>query len=301
MPSFSHPYLDLKRMEMLRRVRLKPRGVAEGSLAGPHRSNYRGTAVEFADFRDYVHGDDIRLLDWKLHARTDKYYIRLYEAERNLLGYLVCDTSGSMGFAGAVTRTQSKLEYAGRLAAAIAYLVIDGGDQAGLSLARTEVDDHLPPRAGFQHLARMVRRLGETEAAGGTDLGACLRGVYRRIRQRGVLIVLSDFLDDSEGLWQGIDLFRQSQFDVMLFHIVHPEEIELPDVPTARFLPCEGEGGAFTVEPDVLRDLYRRRFAQHLNGVEGAARKRGCDWFLARTDTDPYLLLKQSFLARQVV
>src|SRR5262249_57141546 len=109
MASFSHRYLDLAAMEALRHVRLTPRGAAEGTFSGPHKSHYRGTAVEFADHREYTPGDDIRLVDWKVFARTDRHYVRLYDAERNLLTYLVVDKSASMDFLGAVARTTSKL------------------------------------------------------------------------------------------------------------------------------------------------------------------------------------------------
>src|SRR4026209_2647824 len=104
-------------MEALRHVRLRPRGASEGTFAGPHKSHYRGTAVEFADYRAYTPGDDIRLVDWKVFARSDRHYVRLYDAERNLLTYLMVDRSGSMDFAGAVQQTPSKLAYAARLAA----------------------------------------------------------------------------------------------------------------------------------------------------------------------------------------
>src|SRR5512136_414765 len=122
MPTLQHRYLDLASMEALRHVRLRPRGEAEGTFAGPHKSHFRGTAVEFADYREYAPGDDIRLVDWKVFARTDRHYVRLYDAERNLLTYLVVDKSGSMEFAGTVWNTVSKLEYASRLAAALGYL-----------------------------------------------------------------------------------------------------------------------------------------------------------------------------------
>src|SRR5437870_1144432 len=117
--ALSHRYLDLAAMEALRHVRLSPRGAAEGTFAGPHKSHYRGTAVEFADYREYSPGDDIRLVDWKVFARTDRHYVRLYDAERNLLTYLVVDKSASMDFDGALEKTPSKLEYAARLAAAL--------------------------------------------------------------------------------------------------------------------------------------------------------------------------------------
>lgn len=294
-----HPYLDLARMEALRRVRLRPRGTAEGTLAGPHRSNYRGTAVEFADYREYVDGDDIRLVDWKVYARTDRYYVRLYEAERNLLCYLVLDTSGSMGYAGEVVSTDTKLGYACRIAAALGYLVVREGDEVGVSLADREVHDHVAPRASWPHLAVILDRLTGARAEGQTDLGACLEQVYARIVRRGVLVVLSDFLDTSPDLWRSIDLFRRSFFDVMLFHVVHPEELELPAVPMARFVETEGEGGEFRAEPDVVRSLYRERFGAFLRQVQGNARARGCDWYLARTDVDPYSFLQACFLERE--
>src|SRR5437899_5167294 len=127
MGALVHPYLDLAGMEALRHVRLRPRGEAEGTFAGPHKSHFRGTAVEFADYREYTPGDDIRLVDWKVFARTDRHYVRLFDAERNLLTYLVVDNSGSMDFSGAVKNTPRKFEYAARLAAALGYLVVREG------------------------------------------------------------------------------------------------------------------------------------------------------------------------------
>src|SRR3974377_995195 len=174
MPGVSHPYLDLAGMEALRHVRLRPRGQAEGTVAGPHKSHFRGTAVEFADYREYVAGDDIRLVDWKVFARTDRHYVRLYDAERNLLTYLVVDKSGSMEFAGEVHRTTSKLEHAARLAAALGYLVVGEGDEVGVALPDTTLHAHLPPSASWAHLNRLLDSLGRARPEGRTDLGACL-------------------------------------------------------------------------------------------------------------------------------
>jgi len=297
---FSHPFLDLSRMEALRRVRLRPRGAAEGTFAGPHPSHYRGSAVEFADYRDYVEGDDIRLVDWKVFARSDRYCIRLYETERNLLTYLVLDTSGSMAFDGAERRTDGKLDYAKRLAAALGYLVVREGDEVALSLADARLHEHLPARGSWAHLGMLLEKLAQAHAEGATDLGACLEQVYRRVSRRGVLIVLSDFLYPTPGWWTSLDLFRRSRFDVMLFHVVHPEELELPDVPTARFLDPEG-AGRFTAEPEVVREAYRERFKTFLREVEGGCRARHCDWYLARTDEDPYVFLERCFRSREYV
>jgi uncharacterized protein (DUF58 family) len=297
--ALSHPFLNLAAMESLRHVRLRPRGAAEGTFAGPHKSPYRGTAVEFADYRAYTPGDDIRLVDWKVFARSDRHYVRLYDAERNLLTYLVVDKSGSMEYTGAEIRTASKLEHASRLAAALAYLVTREGDEVGLSLADASVHTHLAPSASWPHLGRVLDALGGASANGGTDLGACLDQVFARIHRRGVLVVLSDLLDLTPRFWTAIDLFRRSRFDVMLFQVAHPEELHLPAVTAARFLETEGGGGQFNAEPEVLRARYRRRFDAFLDEVSGQARARGCDWYLARTSEDPYGFLRRCFLERE--
>jgi uncharacterized protein (DUF58 family) len=299
MATLSHPYLDLAGMEALRHVRLRPRGAAEGTFAGPHKSPYRGTAVEFADYREYSPGDDIRLVDWKVFARTDRHYVRLYDAERNLLTYLVVDKSGSMDFAGAVQTTPRKLEYASRLAAALGYLVVREGDEVGLSLADAGLHNHLPPSASWAQLDRILDSLGRAQADGQTDLGACLEQVFTRIRRRGVLVVFSDFLDATPRFWKSIDLFRRSRFDVILFHIAHPEEVELPALAAARFLETEGGRGYFNAEPDTVRALYRRRFDAFLSEIKAGCQARGCDWYLAKTSDDPYSFLRNCFLMRE--
>ncbi len=294
-----HRYLDLAGMEALRHVRLRPRGEAEGTFAGPHRSHFRGTAVEFADYREYAPGDDIRLVDWKVFARMDRHYVRLYDAERNLLSYLVVDKSGSMGFSGALRHTVSKLEYASRLAAALGYLVVREGDEVGLSLADTALHSHLPPSASWAHLNRMLDSLSRAQSEGQTDLGTCLEQVFARIKRRGVLVIFSDFLDTSLSFWKRIDLFRRSRFDVILFHVVHPEELDLPALAAARFVETEGGHGYFNAEPDGVRTLYRRRFEVFLREIKAGCQARGCDWFLANTAEEPYGFLRKCFLARE--
>ena len=292
-------YLDLARMEQLRHVRLRPRGAAEGTFAGPHKSHYRGTAVEFADYREYTDGDDIRQVDWKVFARTDRYYVRLYEAERNLLTYLVLDTSASMEFTGAVRVTESKLSHACRLASALGYLVVREGDEVGLSLADTRVHEHLVPGGSWLQLQRVLDRLEQAQPAGRTDLAQCLQTVYSRVKRRGVLIVLSDFLELDPAFWKSIDIFRRTHFDVMLFQIAQPEELDLPEVLAARFSDPEGDGRPLNAEPDLVRRLYRDRFRAFLTEMQAGCRVRGCDWFLARTDDDPYVFLKRCFLKRE--
>ncbi|HUR59067.1 MAG TPA: DUF58 domain-containing protein [Opitutaceae bacterium] len=294
-----HRLLDLAAMEALRHVRLRPRGAAEGTFSGPHRSRFRGTGVEFADYREYSPGDDIRLVDWKVFARTDRHYVRLYDAERNLLTYLIVDKSGSMDFSGVLTRTPGKFEFASRLAAALGYMVIREGDEVGLSLADEKLHHHLPPGSSWLQLNRVLASLERATAAGRTDLGACLRDLFTRVRRRGVLVIVSDFLDVTDDFWRGIDLFRRSRFDVMFFQVAHPEELDLPALMAARFVEAEGGGGKLNLEPDVARALYRERFEAFISQIKAGCQARGCDWFLANTAEDPYRLLQRSFLARE--
>jgi uncharacterized protein (DUF58 family) len=297
--TFNHPYLNLAAMEALRHVRLRPRGAAEGAYGGPHKSNYRGTAVEFADYRQYTSGDDIRLVDWKVFARTDRHYVRLYDAERNLLTYLFVDRSGSMDFGGVTRTTPRKIEHAARLAAAIGYMVVREGDEAGVALASSKVEEYLPPGASWPHLTRILETLGKANAAGSSDLAASLETVFTRARRRGVLAIFSDFLGATPRLWKAIDLFRRSRFDVMLFHIVHPEELDLPAVAAARFMDSEGAPGHFNAEPEAIRELYRRRFNAFIAEIKGGCAARGCDWYLANTADEPYRFLQTCFLARE--
>jgi len=299
--TLNHPYLNLAAMEALRQVRLRPRGAAEGTFAGPHKSPYRGTAVEFADYREYSPGDDIRLVDWKVFARSDRHYIKLFDAERNLLTYLALDKSASMAYSGLAQKTPSKMEYAARLAAALGYLVLREGDEVGLSLADVKVAEHLRPAASWQHLNRVLDALVNCKPAGKTDLGKCLEEIYTRTKRRGVLIVLSDFLSADEKFWKSIDLFRRSQFDVICFQILHPEEIDLPAVNSARFVDSEGAPGHFNAEPEVIRQAYRQRFAAFLSQIEAGCRARGCDWFLAKTSDEPHAFLRNCFYAREML
>jgi uncharacterized protein (DUF58 family) len=238
-------------------------------------------------------------VDWKVFARTDRHYVRLYEAERNLLTYLVVDKSGSMEFAGAVTRTTSKLEYASRLAAALGYLVVREGDEVGFSLADEQLHNHLPPSSSWSHLGRVLDALEGARPEGRTELGSCLEQVFSRTRRRGILAIVSDFLDISPRFWKAIDLFRRSRFDVMLFHTAHPEELDLPALAAARFVETEGGPGHFNAEPEAVRALYRQRFDAFLAELKANCQVRGCDWFLANTSRDPCELLRDCFLERE--
>ena len=147
-------------------------------------------------------------------------------------------------------------------------------------------------------MSRVLDSLGNARAEGQTDLGASLEQVFAQTKRRGVLAVMSDFLDTDPRFWKAVDLFRSSRFDVMLFQIVHPEELDLPAVAAARFVETEGSG-RFNAVPDSIRAIYRRRFDAFLSEIKANCQARGCDWYLARTSDDPYGFLRNCFLARE--
>lgn len=156
----------------------------------------------------------------------------------------------------------------------------------------------VPGLAKTMMVQALADLLGNAKAGGKTDLGACLEQVFAQTKRRGVLAVMSDFLDADARFWKSVDLFRSSRFDVMLFQIIHPEEIDLPAVAAARFVETEGSGH-FNVEPDSIRVIYRRRFDQFLSEIKANCQARGCDWYLAKTSDDPYGFLRNCFLARE--
>jgi uncharacterized protein (DUF58 family) len=178
------------------------------------------------------------------------------------------------------------------------YLVLREGDEAGLSLADDRLHSHLPAAASWAQMNRMLDQLDKARAQGRTDLGACLEQVFKQTRRRGILAVFSDFLGVDARFWKAVDLFRSSRFDVMLFQVAHPEELELPEVLSARFVDPEGTGH-FNAEPDVVRSLYRRRFESFISEIKAQCQARGSDWYLAKTSDDPCHFLRNCFLARE--
>jgi uncharacterized protein (DUF58 family) len=197
-----------------------------------------------------------------------------------------------MAYKGAVRKTYSKFEYASRVLAALGYLIIQEGDELGLSIVNDRVVEHQPPGRSWPHFLRLLDILIHAEPNGRTDLGTCLEAVFAKINRRGILFVFSDFLEKEDSFWRLIGLFRQTDFQVILFHLLHPEELDLPELAVAKFADPENPTALFTVEPDFVRELYRARMQTFIQGLEGKAVSRGCRLIRARTDIHPYQFLK---------
>lgn len=306
-------------MAALERMRFVTRHRIEGAYSGRHLSRQQGGAGEFVDYREYVEGEDLRRLDWKVLARTGRAYTRLYQDETNLSCVLVVDASGSMQFGasnsrglsartrsprGASSRTTStrdlgsKLEYAQYLATALSHLITRQQDQVGLALIGDGLQEFIKPAATSAHASRIQEQIESIQTKPTTRLGDGLRDLFGRVNRRGVLLLLSDFLvDDLEDAWRGVRLFRHRHWEVVVLHLVHPDEERLPEGLAYRFEGLEGEGHVDASPADIAR-LYEERFEQHAAMVRSLALAGGCDYRRVSTAV-PYLQTLSGFLVER--
>jgi uncharacterized protein (DUF58 family) len=272
----------------------------EGSFSGRHRSRQQGGAAEFVDYREYVDGEDLRRLDWKVLARTGRAYTRLYQDETNLLCTLLIDASGSMQFGSREGRggAGSKLEYAQHLAAAFAHVISRQQDQVGVAVVSDRLNEFIPPGSTSTHVARVQEVIEAVQTRPSSNLTQGLRDLFTRLRRRGVLVVLSDFLlDDLEQAFAAIQLFRHRHWEVIVLHLIHPDEERLPQGAAYRFEGLENDGRV-DATPNEIRALYEQRFEAHAATVRQLSLSAGCDYRRVSTKT-PYLETLGTFLVQR--
>jgi uncharacterized protein (DUF58 family) len=253
----------------------------EGSISGHHKSPHRGSSVEFAEYRNYVPGDDIRRLDWRVFGRTDRFYLKEFEAETNLRCYLVVDFSGSMRFSH---QHGAKLDYARRLAATLGYLVINQGDAAGLLVAREGAPTDIPPKRTPTHLQLITDTLVQTEAKGETNLPKALHDLAEKIRPRALIAVFSDLFHDPEELMSAFQHVRFRKHDLAIFHLLDPAEIKFEFDRPMRFVDLETSGSLVT-EPALIREQYLAELNSFLERVKGGCREFKADYRRVTTDS----------------
>src|ERR1043166_8529381 len=266
----SQRYFDPEGLSRVGHMELVARQVVEGFLTGRHRSPYHGFSVEYLDHRPYTPGDDLRTIDWKILARTDKYHVKLFEDETNLRAYILLDCSRSMAFkSGAL----SKLEYGSYLAAALTYLLLHQNDAVGLVLFDTEVRAMLPPKARPTQFRRVLEALDHQYSKEDTDVGAVLHEVAERIRRRGLVIVISDLIDDDAKIAGGLQHFRHNNHEVIVFQVMDDAELTFPYDRLTRFKDMEG-AGRVVANPKSLRTRYLARIRAFLDGLKAACFER---------------------------
>jgi len=281
----------------LKGLELKARLIVEGYVAGMHRSPYHGFSVEFAEHREYAPGDDLRYVDWKVFAKSDRYYLKQYEEETNFSCYLLLDTSESMRYRSEHAAV-SKLEYAQYVAAAIAYLIVQQRDAVGLATFDTGVNHFVSCSNQPSRLKQLFHTMDETAPAGETAIGPILHDLAGRIKRRGLVILISDMFDDLDSLTLGLKHFRHRRHDVSLMQVIDPAEQDFPfDHPT-RFKGLEGEPEQLT-EPRALKRAYHDEFERFLRQLRRSCRDLDMEHVLLRTDQPLDLALK-SFLTRRL-
>jgi uncharacterized protein (DUF58 family) len=292
-------FLDLRALAALEHLRFATRHQIEGAWSGRHRSRQKGGAGEFVDYREYTAGEDLRRLDWKVFGRTNRPYVRLYQDETNLVCTLAIDASGSMLFGSNGTPGEgSKLEYVQYLATALSHVIVRQQDQVGLALIADGLSDWMAPRSTRTHAATLQQKVEQLATRPTTDMAGGLRSLFDRMTRRGVLMLLSDFLvDDLEQTFAAIRLFRHRHWEVVLLHLVHPDEEHLPDGLAFRFEGLENDGRA-DCSPDDIRRLYEERFGAHVNMVRQLALACGCDYRRVSTQV-PYLQTLGGFLVER--
>lgn len=271
----SRPYSDPDAIARIADLTLRARRLVEGAISGQHRSPFHGFNIEFAEYREYAPGDDLRRLDWRVFARSDRHYIKQYEDESNVRVTFVVDASASMNYRGAAA-SLSKYDYAATLVVALAMLLARQQDPVGLVLFDEEAGTILPPSAKQGQVMVLGDLLGRCTPSRRTELGGLLRSLTDQLRRRSILVIVSDLFTDLDAVYDGLNRLRFLGHDVLVLQVLDRDEIELPfDGPTL-FRDIEGDEEVFA-EPWAFRKSYKRAIETFLDEVQRECRGRGYD------------------------
>ncbi len=286
--------LDPQTLARLKGLELRARHVVEGYVSGVHRSPYHGFSIEFAEHREYAPGDDLRHVDWKVFGRTDKFYLKQYDDETNLIVYLVVDTSESMRYRGP-DAALSKLEYAQVTAASLAWLVLQQQDSVGLVTFDDEIRSSVRESGNPSHLKQILHTLESVDSQRKTATGPIFHDLADRLTRRGVVVVLSDLFDDVPSMLAGLKHFHHRRHDVIVFQVLDPAELDFPFRRPTLFRGLEQMPQVLT-DPRSLRRAYLQEFNRFRRDVQRGCRSYQLDYHLLRTDT-PLDVALTSFLA----
>ncbi|MBC8384808.1 MAG: DUF58 domain-containing protein [Candidatus Cloacimonetes bacterium] len=252
-------YLTEEFVATINRFNLRARLIVEGFIIGLHKSPYHGFSVEFSDHRQYNPGDSIRNIDWKVLAKTNRYYIKRYEEETNLKSYIIVDHSNSMGYS---SQKISKLEYAKAFASALTYLMIRQQDAVGLLTYTNKITKYIPPRSMKTYLNVIYKELFDLQPAEATQTAEILHSLADRIKKRGLIILISDLIDDPAKILQGLQHFRHQKHEVILFHIQDKQELDFNFKNETEFVDSE-TGEKITVNPWQIRKDYQKSYEKN--------------------------------------
>jgi uncharacterized protein (DUF58 family) len=294
--SFVTRYLDPALVERLNQLQVTARSVVEGSITGAHRSPLKGASVEFRQHRFYTPGDEPRRLDWRVLARTDRPYIKEYDEETNLRAVLLLDASGSMAYGGQGAE-QPKFEYACKLVAALAYLMLGQTESVGVGLIGPRLDQWVAPCAGPAQLSRVIDVLERATPQGESSVSRAMQEAADRLGRRSLVIVLSDFFAPVATLREGLARMHHDRHEMVMLQVLDRDESEFPFRRWSRFRGLEGER-AQMCEPALVRKTYLENFRAHRRDLEETARTLGAAFYSFVTDK-PVIDSITSFLKHQ--
>ena len=289
-PTFSE-LLPPEIINMIGRLEFLARSAKEGTINGRHTSPHKGFSVEFAEHRQYVAGDDLRNLDWRVYGKSDRYYIKQFIEETNMRVTLLVDASGSMNYSGDEATSLggkeniSKFEYARYLAAALSYLLIRQQDAVGLVTFAEEVKTYLRPAAKPSQVRTILEELSQTEPSDDTRCADTFHQIAEQIPSRGLVIVISDLFDDAEAIKNALHHFRFKNHELVVFHLMAEEEITFPFESFDDFNCLEVEGRRLNIDPSTIRASYLDRVSAHLKAIEQACGQMEADYVPINTKT----------------
>ncbi len=286
-------------LQKISNLQVLARQVVEGFCSGLHRSPHKGFSVEFKQHRQYVPGDEIRHIDWRVFGRSDRFYIREYEEETNLRASLLLDLSGSMNYGGAKNGGPSKYQYATRLAACLAYLMLQQQDTVGLATFDTKIRKYIPPRSRVSHLKVIIDELQRATPGGETELGDVFHDLVPKLHRRGLLIVISDCFGDVAALMKALAHFRHAKHEILIFQIWDRDELEFPFKNWTQFDCLERDGVKHLLDPVQLRQAYLANLEKFREDLTRGCRRHKIDLVPFTTD-QPYADALAAYLSRRM-
>ena len=261
--------LDFNVLARIDSMQLLAKVVVEGFILGLHRSPYRGFSIEFAEYRQYSPGDEVKHVDWKVYGKTDRYYIKQFEEETNLVCYLIVDASASMGYKSTPDGV-TKLDYAKRMAACLAYFMMRQRDSVGLMIYDTKIRTALPPRMRQTHLKHIFAALETAEPGGETNISIPLHELAEGLKRKGLIVLISDLLDEPEQVLSALQHFRFQGHEVIVFQVMDNGELSFSFTTMTEFTDLE-TGQKMVVSPEGMKPVYLEELRQFL-----AAYEKGC-------------------------
>ncbi len=290
-------YLQPKVVAQLKNIELIARLVVEGFIIGLHRSPYHGFSVEFSEHRQYNPGDEIKYIDWKVYARTDKFFVKQFEQETNLRSIIAIDKSASMKFAS--KGNISKFEYSAYLAASISYLLMNQRDAVGLALYDNTLRSYLPPRSKKSYINEILRIIGETTPSDKTGTAFSLNQLAEKIFRRGLVVILSDFFDDPKSILTALKHFRHKKHEVIAFQILDPLEIEFRFGSSATIKDLE-TNETIQTQPFQIQRSYRELVNNFINYITKECFEHNIDFVTIRTD-EPFDIALKRYLTKRAM